>query len=360
MTIRTKLTLWYATVLFAALLLCGMLLYKEWVMDPRADAVSVNSESVGETVHDLLENLLYSALPAAILGLGGGWILTRKVLNPVVSLTEAARQITENLLHLQLPRSGNGDELDCLTEVFNGMTERLAASFQRIRGFNLHASHELKTPLTIMRAGLETTLGDPSVHGEVREHLQDVLMEIDRLTRIIDSLTLLTKADSLLVRMENGPVDLTSLVKETYEDGLVLAVPRGISLTVELPGAVAMIGDRNRLRQLLLNLLDNAVKYNRDGGTISMKLTCSGGSAEFRITNTGPGISPEDLEKVFDPFFRGDPSHVRKDDGCGLGLSIARWIVTAHHGAIGMTSSPQGEATVTVSLPLGEVHPSQT
>jgi signal transduction histidine kinase len=356
MTIRTKLTLWYAVVLFASLMLCGGLLYKEWVMEPREDAVhnkeGVPRDSIGGGMRDLVENLLWSALPAAIFGLGGGWLLTRKALAPVSELTEAIRRINESNLSIRLSRSRNGDELDRLTEVFNEMIERLETSFQRIREFTLRASHELKTPLTIMRGGFEGTLGKEEWTQEMREQLKDEIDEIDRLTKIVDGLTLLTKADASLVKLGSEPVRFDRLVEEMEQDGQILAEPRNISLSLVACEACIILGDHNRLRQLLLNLVDNAVKYNREGGVISLELKVIEEVASLTISNTSKPLSAEQMERAFEPFFRGDHAHSRDIDGCGLGLAIARWIVNSHGGSITMTSTTEGSIQVCVMLPI--------
>ena len=360
MTIRTKLTLWYAAVLFASLTLCGGLLYNEWVLEPQKHHRSEGREDPREGMSDLLQNLLFSALPAAVLGLGGGWLLTRKALSPVAALTETARRVSESNLGVRLPRSGNGDELDRLTEVFNAMILRLDNSFQRIREFTLRASHELKTPLTIMRAGLESSLVVEGLSGEMNERILDQLDEIDRLTKIVDGLTLLTKADASLVKVASEPVALDRLVEESYQDGRILALPNGVSMTLLACEAMVVTGDANRLRQLLLNLVDNAIKYNREGGSVTLELRREDGRASLSISNTGETLSPELCEQAFEPFFRGDASHSRAIDGCGLGLSIARWIVTSHGGAITLSSPAEGVTRLLVSLPLLKGSPGKT
>ena len=167
MTIRARFTLWYAGVLFASLLLFSALLYHEWRGDAQAAAAGAAAEE--GSLGDLAEDLSMSAIPAALLGLAGGWWLMRRALTPVAALTAAAESVHEGNLRTQLPRTGSGDELDRLTEVFNGMTARLADSFQRIHEFTLRASHELKTPLTVLRGGCETTLREQPLSAEQRE-----------------------------------------------------------------------------------------------------------------------------------------------------------------------------------------------
>ena len=342
MTIRVKFTLWYAGVLLTALLLSAVLLYQEWVIEPTqkhgAEAHSM------EAIVDSLQDAVCATIPAAIVGLAGGWWLMRKTLTPITLLTRAGEQIEENNLKVRLPRSGNGDELDRLTGVFNSMTARLDDSFNRIREFTLRASHELKTPLTIISGELETALAEEDMTEPQRNRLLDELDEIDRLTKIVDGLTTLTKADAGLIQLQREPVQLDELVRDTYADGLVLARPYKVEVTLESCEMVTVSGDNYRLRQVLLNLMDNAVKYNQEDGSVTLALRVQGDFAELTIRNTGPSIAPEQASQLFDPFFRGDAAHNRSVDGCGLGLSIVRWIVTAHGGTLAISSQP-GEIT---------------
>jgi signal transduction histidine kinase len=271
----------------------------------------------------------------------------------VEALTRAAESASERNLGEPLPRSGNGDELDRLTEVFNEMTARLHGSFQRIREFTLHASHELKTPLTILRSEMETQLGNGAPSAAQRESLMSQLDEVQRLTRIVDGLALLTKADAGQVRLNPEPVRLDELVRDACADAQILAKPYSVKVGLGACDAITVRGDRHRLRQLLLNLTDNAVKYNVPGGVVDVELRSLGGAlAELTVANTGKGIPPEQLSRVFDRFWRGDASHNSEVDGCGLGLSICQWIVNAHGGSIKMTSLPSEFTKVAVTFPI--------
>ena len=293
-------------------------------------------------------------LPAVLLGLLGGWWLTRRALVPVAKLTDAVEKIQENNLRDPLPRTRNGDELDRLTEVFNGMLARLDDSFNRIREFTLHASHELKTPLTVLCGETETALRDESLSAAERERAASLLDELRRLARIVDGLTLLSKADAGQVALKLEPVRFDELVRDNFADAQILAEPQGVQVELAACEEITVHGDRHRLRQLLLNLADNAVKYNQPQGRVTMRLCRANDRAEFTITNTGSGIPPEVLPRVFDRFFRGDPAHSQAVDGCGLGLSIAKWIVSAHDGTITIQSEPSKLTTVTVRFPFLE------
>jgi signal transduction histidine kinase len=357
MTIRTRLLLWFSSILFVSLLAMGVLSYFELVAEPRDQALhperaAKETDSDESGVGEVIGILAWCGVPSLALALGGGWWLMRKALAPVAALTQAAERITEHNLADRLPRTGNGDELDRLTEVFNAMTERLNQSFARIREFTLHASHELKTPLTVMHGELETALQDQKLTAPQRAQLESELDEVQRLAKIVDGLTLLTKADAGQIALTRQPVRLDELVREACADAQSLARPRDIQVSVADCAELTVTGDRHRLRQLLLNLTDNAIKYNEPKGTVTLGLRRMAKTAELAITNTGPGIPAEILPRVFDPFFRADSSHSQIVEGCGLGLSIARWIVAAHGGTIQITSESNRLTKATVCLPL--------
>ena len=352
MTIRKRLTLWYAAIMFVSLLAMGALTYHEFAPDPQPErSLEKDGESDEGDLKEMLHILFWCGVPPALLALTGGWWIMRRALTPVSALTAAAEEIHEGNLSQQLPRSGNGDELDRLTEVFNAMTARLAGSFQRIREFTLHASHELKTPLTVLHGELETELSQAGLPAAAREKILSQLDEIQRLTKIVDGLTLLTKADAGQIELKFEPLALDEIVRDVFADAQILAKSASISVGLTACEPVKISGDKHRLRQLLLNLADNAVKYNQPGGTVEFSLRRDGAEAELKISNTGKEIPPEILPRVFERFFRGDPAHNAAVDGCGLGLSIAQWIVSAHHGDISLASA-DNKTTVTIRLPL--------
>ena len=360
MTIRTRLNLWYSAILCAvALAVVAAALYHELVLEHRHHRQFVKGEferrPAGEPEidsGDLVDILTWTVTPAVVLGLAGGWWLTRRALAPVTELTGYVEKIHEKNLGEKIPRSGNGDELDRLTEVFNAMTARLDDSFKRIREFTLHASHELKTPLTVMCGEAEIASRDESLPPIERERAASQLDELRRLARIVDGLTLLAKADAGQIALAMEPVSLGELVRDNFADAQILAEPQSVQVELAACEEITVLGDRHRLRQLLLNLADNAVKYNQLQGRVTMGLRRAGNFAEFTIANTGAGIPPEILPRVFDRFFRGDPAHSQTVDGCGLGLSIAQWIVSAHNGTIKIESAAMKPTTVTVRLPL--------
>jgi signal transduction histidine kinase len=344
-TIRARMTLWYCAVL-----LISILLILVFSLDEFRERKQGQKHSEG--MEELIGLAVWVGIPAVFLSIAGGWCLMRKALAPVVTLTEAAKRITESNLNTELPRSRNGDELDQLTAVLNDVTGRLHQSFKRIREFTLHASHELKTPLTILCGETEIELNDGSLSAAERERSANQLEELRRLARIVDGLTLLAKADSGLIPLTSALLNLDELVKDSYADTQVLAQAAGLTVELSECEEATVRGDPHRLRQLLLNLVDNAVKYNQNGGSVMMSLRARNGIAELTIGNTGPGIEPASVPHVFERFYRGDPAHSHAVDGCGLGLSIAQWIVTAHGGTIQIESNPSKLTRVLVQFPL--------
>lgn len=352
MTIRTRLTLWYAVIFSVSLLAIGITMYFDLVVEQRTRMARHHNASIDEDAgEDITQIMLLYGGSAVVVGLLGGWWLTRRAFAPVAALTEAVEKIHESNLGQKLPRTDNGDELDRLTEVFNAMTVRLEGSFQRIREFTLHASHELKTPLTIIHGELETELGTENLSAEQRERLISRLDEVQRLTKIVDGLTLLTKADAGQITLKFETVSLAEIVRDVFADAQILGKPANLAVRLAASEEIKIHGDKHRLRQLLLNLADNAVKYNQPSGTIEFSLQRQGPDAVLNISNTGKNISPEVLPRVFERFFRGDPAHNSAVDGCGLGLSIAQWIASAHNGHISIVSG-ENLTTVTVRLPI--------
>jgi signal transduction histidine kinase len=352
MTIRTRLNLWYSAVLCGvALAVMAAAVYHELVIEKHHHHHGVKSEAELDN-EDLLDILTWTVVPAVVLGVTGGWWLTRHTFTPVTRLTEAVEKIHANNLGERIPRSKNGDELDRLAEVFNSMTTRLEGSFNRIREFTLHASHELKTPLTILCGEIETALRDETLPAAERERAASQLEELRRMARIVDGLTLLAKADAGQLALNLEPLRLDELVRDNFDDLQILAEPHGIKADLAACEEITIRGDRHRLRQMLLNLADNAVKYNQPQGRVTMSLRRNGAAAEFSIANNGAGIPPELLPRVFDRFFRGDFAHGSEVEGCGLGLSIAQWIATTHNRTIKIESEPGKLTTVTVRLPV--------
>lgn len=349
MTLRQRLALHYGAVVLVALLLLGGLVYHEFATEKRLREMLPPDRQHEAEWGERAEIVAYAMIPVILLA---GWWLTRRSLRPLSELTKTVEHVTVQNLRQTLPRTGNADEVDRLTAAFNTMAARLDESFQQVREFTLHASHELKTPLTVMRGALETAMaGEETYTAQQRECLHSLIGEVERLTKIVDALTLLTKAETGQLQLQREPVRLAELVRESFEDAQILAEPHGVAVTLGECREATVLGDRHRLRQLLLNLVDNAVKYNCANGSVTLALRRVDASAEIEITNTGDGIPPAMQARVFDRFVRGDNARAKAEDGCGLGLTIAQWIAQAHGGTIQLSSGP-GKTTATVRLPV--------
>lgn len=351
MTIRRRLALWYTGVLLSCLAPGLGWAYYELFYEHHDPSVKRAPFPSRDAVSEIGEGLLIAGVPALLFGIVGGRLLLRRTLDPIASLSRAAARIHGGNLRERLPTTENRDEIDQLTQTFNAMMDRLEGSFGRIREFTLHASHELKTPLTVIRGELETALRKAKDGGEQGDWMLSLLDEVGRLTQIVDGLTFLSKADSGLIALEREAVRLHDVVREASLHAEVLGEADGISAHLSRCDEISVAGDRRRLRQLLLLLVDNATKYNQPGGSVRISLEDLGDRSRIVLRNTGPGIAQAAIGRVFDRFYRARSSHSKEVDGCGLGLSLAQSIVRGHKGEIFIDSVPD-ETTVTVLLPV--------
>jgi signal transduction histidine kinase len=349
-TLRRKIGWSHSIVVGVCLLLLAGLAHHEFIVEPR-ERLALGLPEPPETFWgEYAEVFFYGVIPVALLC--GGWLMRRQ-LAPLGQLAAAVQHIDVNNLRQPLARSFNGDEVDRLTEAFNTVATRLDRSIRHIREFTLHTSHELKTPLTVMQLQVETLLDDgKSLAPDLKEWLECQLDEMRRLGKIVDALTLLAKAEAGQLKLEVKPVPLGELVRESYEDAQILAESRRIRVTLGQCEEATVAGDRHRLRQLLLNLTDNAIKYNRPDGQVTIEMRARGDVAEIKILNTGEGVPPEMRARVFERFVRGDEARSKAIEGSGLGLSICQWIVEAHQGTIKLASEPGKTTKVIVRLPL--------
>jgi heavy metal sensor kinase len=314
--------------------------------------VGMSLESVSVTRRRFLL-VMAAVLPLALLFAGGGgWLLAQRALRPVDRMTEAARRISAEHLDERLDTIGSGDELDRLAATLNDMLGRLDAAFRQIRQFSADASHELQTPLTILKGELEVALRAPRSPEEYRRVLMSALEEGERIAHLVEGLLLLSRADAGVLRMDQQPLALDGLVAEVCEQARVLAEARRVALKLDAVTPVTMQGDRAHLRRLLLNLVDNGIKYTPSGGRVTLSLQRDDGWAALRVADTGIGLASEEQERIFQRFYRAPEALSRGEEGSGLGLCIARSIAEAHGGRIEVQSAVGCGSTFTVFLPL--------
>jgi heavy metal sensor kinase len=280
------------------------------------------------------------------------WWFTRKALQPLQEVASAAEQIDAKALNRRLPEPRTQDEVGRLVQVLNHSFDRLEGRFEQATRFSSDASHELKTPLTIMRGEIESALKEEVDNPRIQSLLDSLLAETQRLCDIVEKLLLLSREDAGILTLTKEILDFSAICHELVEDAEVLAKPKRITTEFEISSDVEVLGDESYLRRVLLNLLDNAIKYNVEGGSLSISLTKSDALAVLRIANLGPGIPKEHETRVFERFYRADPSRSSDTSGSGLGLSICREIVAAHGGQMWLDQPGSGWVAFFVTLQL--------
>ncbi len=291
-------------------------------------------------------------LPLALAGAaGGGYLLMRGALRPVDEITRTAEGITSRNLAERLPVAETGDELERLAIALNGMIARLEEAFLQLHRFSADASHELRTPLTILHGELEAMAQREDLPIAVRDGLGSTLEETERLSKIVENLLTISRLEAGEARVERTQLDLSEIARNTAEQMRLLADEKSIALTVAANDPVRVEGDRSRLKQVVVNLLDNAIKYTPDGGAVEIATSNRDGHALIEVRDTGLGIAPSDLPHVFERFYRTDKARSRELGGSGLGLSIVKSIIVAHGGEVTVSSEETAGAQFTVTLP---------
>jgi heavy metal sensor kinase len=316
--------------------------------------VGTSMEGKEEILHGTIYVFIFGG-PIAVLFAGViGWFLAGKVLSPVDNITQMARKLGAENLNERLAIPGPKDEIGRLAATFNEMIARLERSFNKTRQFTADASHELKTPLTIMKGEIEVALkSERSVEG-MKEALTSALEEVDRMADIVTNLLDLARVDVDRGAMEKSEVMLDHIVTRQFERGIKLAVERGVALELVECEAAPVWGDTVSIGQVIFNLIDNALKYTHEGGKVEVSLRSEGDSAVLTVSDTGVGIGAEDIPHLFDRFYRVDKARTREAGGAGLGLSICNNIVESHGGRIEVRSEPGEGSTFSVYLPIVE------
>ena len=311
---------------------------------------SGQSDMFAQSVQESLTQTLVFGLPVLlILAALGGYVLMRRSLRPVERMIDAAEAITFNDPGNRLPLAETGDRIEMLGLALNRMLDRLDNAYQYANRFSADAAHEIRTPLAIIRAELEFIAAQKH-SPELQTALGNILDEASRLSDMVEKLAMLSRMDSLWGKHAHQEFDLGALAGETMDQMRLLADEKRISLAPLLGGPAMVSGDRNRLKQVLVNLLDNAIKYTPDGGSVTVEVRANANRAQLTVTDTGIGIAPEHRENIFDRFYR--VSTDRGETGSGLGLSIAKSICNAHGGTIVVDSAPGAGSIFRIELPL--------
>jgi two-component system OmpR family sensor kinase len=329
-------------------------------------AVAASMRATDFALRELMGTMLAIA-PLLIIGaVALAYVIAGRALQPVDRIIDEVRAITDGRsLHRRLPVDEAGDELARLGVTLNEMLGRLETSFAALRRFTADASHELKTPLAVLRADVERAMNPITARTDRMVALEEALHETTRMADLVDSLLTLARADEGRFDLHRERIELEPLVREVFETASILGEVAGITVTLPALEPVVVLGDYTRLRQLFLNLITNAIKYTPSGGGVEITLVRSDRTVAFTVRDTGVGISAADLPHIFDRFFRADRARTRvvasrdadlaaERSGSGLGLAISQWIAEAHGGTIAVRSRLGRGSTFTVTLPIVE------
>ena len=287
-----------------------------------------------------------------VIALTGGWLATQSALFPIRRLTQAVQRIIRTgRTDARVPLEGTGDALDELTSLFNAMLDKIEGLVTAMRGALDNVSHDLRTPLTRLRGTAELALASPPNLEHYREALADCVEESDRVLVMLNTLMDISEAESGTLQLRREPVALAEVVARAVDLYRDVAEAKGVALSSDAPPDIVVVADRTRLEQVAANLIDNALKYTPPGGRVDVEVRRAADAAILRVRDTGAGIPPDELPRIFDRLFRGDTS--RAERGLGLGLSLVKAIVEAHGGTVDVVSVPGQGSTFTVTLPPG-------
>jgi two-component system, OmpR family, sensor kinase len=313
--------------------------------------VGVSLNTMDNALGRYRDLLLWLLPPALLVSAAASWWLAGFALRPLTALAVAAREIDVRTLERRMPTRGIHDELDDVAAAFNDTLARLEHSVGEMRQFSAALAHELRTPLAALRGEIELSLRRPGHDADQQATLASQMEELDRLARLIDQILTLARAEAGQIRLTFAPVDVGELAASLVEQLEPVAQARTIDLRCERNGTVLVNGDAGWLQRLLLNLLDNAIKFTREGGKVVLRVSREAGRARIDVRDTGIGMSPEVTPHVFERFFQADPARSSGTDGAGVGLSLVKWIVDRHEGTIAVQSRIGEGSTFTVRLP---------
>lgn len=335
-----------------------------FIFDPQGSGVVQVAESYYhiQEVQQQLILLLALGIPFTLLAASaGGWFLATNALAPIDRITRAAQKISANDLHQRLNLELSNDEVGRLAGTFDKMLARLEDAFERQKRFIADASHEMRTPLTILKGDVEVALNRPRTAEAYRQTLEMVNQTADRLTALVQELFMLARTDNNQYPMVLEDLNLTQLLMDEVANLMPRAVSKGIALNLDTPDSLPIKADAAKLDRIFINLIDNAIKYSDSGGVVNVTADTQNGYACVSIADTGSGIPAEHIARLFDRFYRVDKARSRNaadstSSGAGLGLSIVQSLVQLHGGRIEVTSQPDQGSTFTVWLPVDPTH----
>jgi heavy metal sensor kinase len=308
-------------------------------------------DSLAGVLNEYLYIYLFSVPVVLAISVPVGWYLASRALKPFDEVARTAKQITSKNLSTQITTEHKEEEIQRLVQAFNSMVRRLNDSFQQMRKFNADAAHELRTPLSILQGENEIALRSPNLSEEIHSVLASNLEELQHLTRIVNDMLILAEVDAGGQVLAMKPSNLKPMLEDLVEQMRVLAMDRNIEISLAESPDVIIEADPLWLRRAVLNLLDNAIKYSKDGGRVEVQMALRGERVHLAIRDEGIGIAPNDLPHIFDRLYRADPARSRYSGGVGLGLALVKWIIEAHHGQIRVDSEVDRGTTFEISLP---------
>ena len=310
------------------------------------------SNAENNAIRSLFVKIYFTILPILLLLMGWlSWLAASSALQPVNDLVRAVEAISARNLNVRLKPTRTGDELDVLIQNFNRMLERLDENFTQIRQFSIDASHELRTPLTGIRGQLEVALMSANHVEQYREAIVTALQDVERLTRIVQSLLLLTQAESGQLVLQRRQLDLSASVRDMVNQFELSTNDKGIALVRQITSGCQAYVDPVQFDRLVSNLLSNAVRFSEPGGQVVVSLAHVDSSVHFSVADTGPGIPAEHLPNIFERFYRVPGAHEENDQGLGLGLCFVKWVVNAHGGTITVASELGKGTTFDIIIP---------
>jgi two-component system heavy metal sensor histidine kinase CusS len=351
-SLRAKVTLWSAAVTGFALLTFGAGAAISLHFEQAEAREAAGAEPPEDSETELLYSYLMVSPVVVIVVAAGSWWMARRALRPVAEITRAAAAITADRLDARLPEPAAADEIGLHIRVLNEMLDRLQRSFEQARRFSADASHELRTPLAILRGEIEEALRSGQFGADQERFLVGLLEQTAGLKKITDNLLLLARLDAGAATLRLTTTDLSALVTNALEDAGMIASSRRIDVSAEVAAGITVDGDSVLLGRMALNLIDNAVRYNRDGGAIRLRLREGAGEAVLTISNTGPGIPEARRGDLFRRFFRLEDDRNSGTGGSGLGLSLCREIAAAHGGTIELGPGGSDLTEFRVRLPI--------